>query len=78
MAWEAQGPISDRTRERLATADRGIVMLREMMRREIDKVQRGLDPLGVIHDPDHAIIDSKLGESFRGPEYRRELRDVAA
>ena len=78
MAWETQGPISDRTCERLATADRGIVMLRQMMRREIDKVQRGLDPLGVIRDPDHAAIDSKLAESLRGPEYRRELRDVAA
>jgi hypothetical protein len=49
-----------------------------MMRREIDKVQRGLDPLGVIRDPDHAAIDSKLAESLRVPEYRRELRDVAA
>jgi 5,5'-dehydrodivanillate O-demethylase len=78
MAWETQGPISDRTCERLATADRGIVMLRQMMRREIDKVQRGLDPLGVIRDPDHAAIDSKLAESLRVPEYRRELRDVAA
>jgi 5,5'-dehydrodivanillate O-demethylase len=78
MAWETQGPISDRTCERLATADRGIVMLREMMRREIDKVKQGLDPLGVIRDPNHAMIDSKLAESLRGPEYRRELREVAA
>jgi 5,5'-dehydrodivanillate O-demethylase len=78
MVWETQGPISDRTCERLATADRGVVMLREMMRREIDKVMQGLDPLGVIRDPNHAMIDSKLAESLRGPEYRRELRDVAA
>jgi 5,5'-dehydrodivanillate O-demethylase len=78
MAWETQGPLADRSRERLATADRGIVMLREMMRREIDKVQRGLDPLGVIRDPDHAMIDTKLTESLNGPEYRRELRGVAA
>ncbi|HEY3305731.1 MAG TPA: Rieske 2Fe-2S domain-containing protein, partial [Candidatus Binatia bacterium] len=41
MAWETQGPISDRTHERLATADRGIVMLREMMKREIEKVEKG-------------------------------------
>jgi 5,5'-dehydrodivanillate O-demethylase len=51
MAWETQGPIADRTKERLATSDRGIVMLRELMRREIEKVQRGLDPIGVIRDP---------------------------
>lgn len=78
MAWETQGSISDRTAERLATADRGIVMLREMMRREIGKMKQGLDPLGVMRDPNHAMIDSELAESLRGPEYRRELRDVAA
>jgi len=78
MAWETQGPISDRTCERLATADRGIVMLREIMKRELEKVRKGLDPMGVIRDPEHAMIDTKLTESLSGPEYRRELRDVAA
>jgi hypothetical protein len=78
MAWETQGPISDRTAERLGTADRGIVMLREMMWREIKKVKAGLDPMGVMRDPNHTMIDSKLAESLRGPEYRRELREVAA
>ncbi|MGH7829125.1 MAG: hypothetical protein ACREP8_03005, partial [Candidatus Binatia bacterium] len=71
MGWETQGPISDRTCERLATADRGIVMLREMMKREIQKVQRGLDPIGVIRDPkQNSILDTKLSESLRGPEFR--------
>jgi 5,5'-dehydrodivanillate O-demethylase len=76
MAWETQGPISDRTAERLATADRGIVMLREMMKREIEKVRKGLDPMGVIRDPaENTMIDTKLSESLRGPEFRRDLRD---
>ena len=78
MAWETQGPISDRTCERLATADRGIVMLREMMKREIEKVQKGLDPLGVVRNPDHPMIDTKLAESLNGPEFRRDLRAVTA
>jgi 5,5'-dehydrodivanillate O-demethylase len=79
MAWETQGPISDRTRERLATADRGIVMLREMMKREIKKVKNGLDPLGVIRDAAaNTMLDTKLAESLRGPEFRRELRPVGA
>jgi len=77
MGWETQGPISDRTCERLATADRGIVMLREMMKREIEKVQKGLDPIGVIRDPkQNSILDTKLSESLRGPEFRRELRGL--
>jgi 5,5'-dehydrodivanillate O-demethylase len=65
MAWETQGPILDRTRERLAGSDRGVVMYREMLRREIHKVERGLDPINVFRDPDHAIIDTKLDESLR-------------
>ncbi len=58
MAWETQGPIANRSGERLATSDRGIVMLREMIMREITKVQRGLDPICVFRDPNHAMIDT--------------------
>ncbi|HEX9880214.1 MAG TPA: hypothetical protein VGB25_08480, partial [Candidatus Binatia bacterium] len=76
MAWETQGPISDRTDERLGTADAGIVKLREMMFSEIEKVQKGQDPKGVIRDPAHEMIDTKLAESLRGPETRGELREV--
>ena len=64
MAWETQGPILDRTRERLAASDRGVVMYREMLRREIDKVAQGLDPMNVMRDPDHAIIDTKMDHSL--------------
>jgi 5,5'-dehydrodivanillate O-demethylase len=51
MAWETAGPIFERSREHLATADRGILVFRKMLRAEIDKVKRGKDPLGVIRDP---------------------------
>jgi len=40
------------------TADRGIVLLRNMLRREIAKVQQGLDPIGVIRDPAQAVINT--------------------
>jgi len=77
MAWETLGPISDRTDERLGTADGGIVILREMMFKEIEKVQKGLDPKGVIRDPaQDKMIDTMLGESLRGPETRGELREM--
>lgn len=75
MAWETQGPLADRSRERLATSDRGVVMLREMMKREIEKVCKGLDPKGVIRDPaQNTMIDTNLEESLHGPESRHELR----
>jgi 5,5'-dehydrodivanillate O-demethylase len=75
MAWETQGPISNRTQERLATSDRGVMMLREMLKREIEKVQKGLDPLGCNRDPARDVmIDTKLSESLRGPEGQHQLR----
>ena len=64
MAWETQGPILDRTRERLTGSDRGVVMYREMLKREIEKVQKGLDPMNVFRDPNQPIIDTKMDESL--------------
>jgi 5,5'-dehydrodivanillate O-demethylase len=65
MAWETQGPIADRTRERLTSTDRGVIMLREVMMREIKKVHQGLDPMGVIRDPaQNPMIDTHLMESI--------------
>jgi hypothetical protein len=41
----------ERTRERLGTSDKGIVLYRRMLLEELAKVERGEDPLGVIRDP---------------------------
>src|SRR5579871_857452 len=64
MAWETQGPIADRVHERLATSDRGVVMYRQILFREMEKVQRGEDPIAVVRDPGHSIIDTNLQESL--------------
>ena len=64
MAWETQGPIADRQREHLGDGDRGVVMYRRLLEREIAKVESGLDPMGVVRDPDHPIIDTGLQESL--------------
>jgi 5,5'-dehydrodivanillate O-demethylase len=64
MAWETQGPIADRTVEHLASSDRGVVLLRKLLKDNIDKVQRGEDPLGLVRDPNHAMIDTNLSESL--------------
>ncbi|MBM4261392.1 MAG: Rieske 2Fe-2S domain-containing protein [Deltaproteobacteria bacterium] len=65
MAWETQGPIHDRTNERLTGSDRGIVLYREILTREIKKVQQGLDPINVFRDPNLPIIDTHLEESVK-------------
>ena len=78
MAWETQGPIANRSVERLATTDRGIVMYREILRREIERVQVGLDPKGLVRDANHPMIDTKLSESLAEMSWNRQRRRQAA
>jgi 5,5'-dehydrodivanillate O-demethylase len=65
MAWETQGAIPDRSGERLATSDRGVVLLRELYAENIDRVARGEDPLGVVRNPDRGMIDTALAGTFQ-------------
>jgi 5,5'-dehydrodivanillate O-demethylase oxygenase subunit len=51
IAWIGQGPISDRTREHLATSDRGVALYHKMLFEQCECVEQGLDPMGVIRDP---------------------------
>ena len=51
MAWVTQGPIADRTSENLGSTDQGVAVYRRMLRREMQKVEGGQDPMGVIRDP---------------------------
>ena len=50
IAWIGQGPISDRTREHLATSDRGVALYHKMLFEECAKVEQGLEPMAVIRD----------------------------
>ena len=67
MAWETQGPITDRTKEHLGHADKGIVMFRRLLREQIQIVQKGGEPMGVIRDPaknkiiDIPVINERIG-----------------
>ena len=45
IAWIGQGPISDRTREHLATSDRGVALYHKMLFEKCDRVEQGLDPM---------------------------------
>ena len=67
MAWETQGPVADRTQERLTSSDRGVVLLREVLLREIKKMYAGQDPKGVIRDPrqNATMVDTHLTETIR-------------
>ncbi len=51
MAWETQGKITDRSRELLGHTDRGIALYRRLLRQQIDTVEKGGEPKGIIRDP---------------------------
>jgi hypothetical protein len=54
--WEGQvgqGRITLHSEEHLATSDKGVAMLRRLIRQQTRIVQQGGDPIGVTFDPDH-------------------------
>ena len=67
MAWETQGPITDRAEERLGIGDEGIILLRKLLKEQIEIVQKGLDPIGVIRDQEENhiiefdVINERIG-----------------
>ena len=63
--WEAQtgqGPISAHSEEHLRTSDRGIVMLRRLLERQVDAVAKGKDPLGIHFDEASAYVRLEAGQ----------------
>jgi 5,5'-dehydrodivanillate O-demethylase len=70
LAWVAQGPISDRTREHLATSDKGVSVYHRMLFEEAERVERGEEPMAVIRDPEEnePMLDirrERTGQSMR-------------
>jgi 5,5'-dehydrodivanillate O-demethylase len=67
MAWETQGPITDRTQEHLGVGDEGIILLRKILREQIEIVKTGGDPLGIVRDSsknrliEFEVINERIG-----------------
>ena len=53
--------------ERLAAADRGVVMFRRKLRDQIETVRRGGDPVGVVFDPARALVHVEAGNFLLAP-----------
>jgi len=51
MAWETQGGLADRSLENLGAGDRGVILLRKLLKEQIDIVKNGGEPMGIIRDP---------------------------
>jgi 5,5'-dehydrodivanillate O-demethylase len=48
--WVGQGAISDRTQEHLASSDKGVILYRKMLLEQMERVERGEEPMAVIRD----------------------------
>ena len=57
VAWATQGPIAQRSQERLGASDIGIILFRKLLDEQIDVVADGGDPLNVFRDlpSDHSL-----------------------
>jgi len=52
VAWMGQGTITDRTQEHLGVSDRGITLIRERFRKDMEAIRDdGVDPKAIIRDP---------------------------
>lgn len=57
VAWIAQGELSDRTNEKLAATDVGIVWYRKLLKQQMDIVARGGEPMNFHRDhKDECIV----------------------
>ena len=68
MAWETQGPVTDRTRELLGESDRGITLFRKMLREQIEIVRQGGDPIALVRDPERNRVIEFATSEWRGGE----------
>ena len=51
MAWQSQGPVTQRHLEKLGQSDVGVIMFRRLLSEQIDIVEDGGDPMNVFRDP---------------------------
>ena len=67
-AQAGQGTISLHSEEHLAMSDRGIVMQRRLLTKQIEHVQKGGDPLGFNADPAKAVFNVRSGNFYRASQ----------
>jgi 5,5'-dehydrodivanillate O-demethylase oxygenase subunit len=67
-AWDSQGSMTDRSREKLGQTDAGIILYRRMLKEQMDLVDDGGVPMNVFWDSDAMgeciDLDPIMGESF--------------
>jgi len=77
MNWVTQGPIADRTRENLGASDRGLVVYRRLLQREMERSERGEDPINVLRDEEmnhHIALPIELAREYVRESFEKLLR----
>jgi hypothetical protein len=79
VAQRTQGPperhyLPDWEKWHPGTSDRGMLLNREVWREQIDRVQEGLDPIGVIRDPKHDRIIRVTADWIEGMDWDDAIR----
>ncbi|HZT07561.1 MAG TPA: Rieske 2Fe-2S domain-containing protein [Chloroflexota bacterium] len=85
LAWVGQGPVSDRTAEHLATSDRGVALYHKLLFDNIERIERGEEPMAVVRDERKNFPMIQLPRENRGyrafftvnGEYREPVRPGA-
>jgi 5,5'-dehydrodivanillate O-demethylase oxygenase subunit len=71
LAWPLQGEIVDRSLERLAESDKGIIMLRRLLMDQMDIVEQGGEPMNVFRDPErNQCIQLPIPDYVGARQYR--------
>ncbi|HEY3116465.1 MAG TPA: aromatic ring-hydroxylating dioxygenase subunit alpha [Chloroflexota bacterium] len=74
--WIGQGPVARRELERLGESDKGIVLFRLLLEREMQTIARGDDPMNVFRDPKSNVCLEppleaiKFGHVLRSARYQ--------
>jgi 5,5'-dehydrodivanillate O-demethylase len=72
VAWPAQGEIVDRSKEKLAETDRGLIMFRRQLEENMRKVEEGQDPMNTFRDPkDNEFISLEMEDYGPLINYKR-------
>ncbi len=71
IAWVGQGSIADRTQENPGMSDRGVMMMRQRLLRDIRAIEQGKDPSGLVRDPAENVAIELPGQNrefnIKGP-----------
>lgn len=55
MIWVTQGAVADRTKEKLGGSDKGVILFRELVQRQLELSEDGGEPICVIREPEKNV-----------------------